>query len=75
MSKTKTGPRPMTPCAPPSGHESFVADALRDAMLARDVVRVREIGKIAADLVALEIEQARRQRAVKASRKPDAGER
>jgi hypothetical protein len=50
----------MKPRTPPHGHEAFVADALREAMLLRDGHRCIEIGKIAAELVAVEIEQARR---------------
>ena len=43
-------------------HASFVADALLDAMLARDVARVAAVGEIARELVALDLERERRQR-------------
>ena len=50
----------MKPQALPLGYEEFTADALHDAMLARDVPRCIEIGKLAAELVKIDLEQARR---------------
>lgn len=69
MSKTKTDAH-VKRDATPSDHATLVGEALRDAMLALDAPRCGEVAKIAAQLVAVEIEGARRLGASKPAKPP-----